>query len=162
MDVLATIGNPDDTYVDRVTVKAVMYRNQQVLILNNGLLPGGGVNPGEDEGAAIHREIAEEIGASVETMQQIGQIIQYRDFLNKRYVVNGYVCRFRAFDQTPDPQDVGETMFEIKWLNLDDAKKLVAHSIKAIEKQPINNDASQGRLYNLLTTKILLDHFSVH
>jgi len=46
-------------------------------------LPGGGIEPGEDESAAVVREVAEETGLTVEVLEPIGVVMQAVDHLNK-------------------------------------------------------------------------------
>ena len=55
MNPLATIGQADTSiqYTDRPTVKVVIKNDNKVLVLNKGLLPGGGIDPGESDQDAI-------------------------------------------------------------------------------------------------------------
>lgn len=159
MDVLATIGqrNVSTFYVDRPTVKVVIRNSDnEVLILNNGLLPGGGVDAGESDDEAITRELREELGVTVEGVQEIGTIIQYRNFLGKRYVIHGYEATLETAGGMMDPQDEGEVSFVVQWLTLEDAIAYVTSSIERVAKKSMNDDANQGKLYNLTTTLRLL------
>jgi hypothetical protein len=45
----------------------------------------------------------------------------------------------------------------MRWLSVEDAKKFVRRSIEEAKLLPMEDDANQGRLYNLMTTKELLD-----
>lgn len=40
-------------------------------------LPGGGIDPGEDALAAVHREVAEECARALEIVAPLGEAIQY-------------------------------------------------------------------------------------
>jgi len=158
MNILATIGQIDASveYMDRLTVKVVIVDDNKVLILNKGLLPGGGVDENESDQVAIVRELNEELGATVRDVKEIGTVVQYRNFLSKRYVINGYVATLDSIGGSTNPQDKGEARFVQTWLSVKDALAFVSQSIRALEAEPANDDAYQGRLYNLMTTRELL------
>ena len=94
MNTLATIGqiDPSIQYTDRPTVKVVIKNDNKLLILNKGLLPGGGIDPGESDHDAITRELQEELGVTVKHIQEIGTVVQYRNLLDKKYLINGYTA----------------------------------------------------------------------
>lgn len=158
MDTLANIGQPDALlqYTDRPTVKVIVINNDLVLLLNKGLLPGGGVDEGETSQDAIHRELQEELGITVNDIVEIGTVIQYRNFLGKRYVIDGYVARLTSTGAVTNPQDEGEAAFSENWLSITDALEFVSKSIAEASLEPMIDDASQGKLYNLMTTYELL------
>lgn len=162
MDVLATIGQPDPSiqYTDRPTVKVVIKKDDTILILNKGLLPGGGVDIGESDQDAIVRELQEELGVTVKNLQEIGTVVQYRNLLDKKYIINGYEATIDTTGGLTDPQDEGEAQFTKRWLNLKDATSYVTNSVKEAELKPMDDDANQGKLYNLMTTKELLEVLS--
>jgi len=158
MDILAHIGQIDESiqYTDRPTVKVIIKRDDTVLLLNNGLLPGGGINESESDKAAITRELKEELGFTVKDVKEIGSVVQYRNFLKKRYVVNGYVAKLASSGEATSPQDEGEAQFTQTWLSVDEALKFVADSIETVKAKPLDDDTNQGKLYNLMTTYELL------
>lgn len=158
MNILATIGqvNAMITYVDRPTVKIIIKKDDTILLLNDGLLPGGGIDDLELENDAITRELQEELGMTVRDAEELGTVIQYRNFLKRRYVVNGYVATLDSAGGVPNPQDTGEAQFAQTWLGVDDALRLVSRSISIAKAKPMNDDIHQGRLYNLMTTYELL------
>ncbi len=158
MKTLATIGQPDPSiqYTDRPTVKVIVKKGDAVLLLNQGLLPGGGVDDGESDDVAIARELQEELGITVKDTHEIGTVIQYRNLLSKKYIVNGYVATLDTTDGVTNPQDDGEAQFVMRWLSVEDAKKFVRRSIEEAKLLPMEDDANQGRLYNLMTTQELL------
>ena len=94
MNILSILGHSKANiqYVDRPTVKVVIFDGDKVLIMNRGTLPGGGINASEDNDSAIRRELIEEIGARVEGITELGSVLQYRDFISKKYVVHGYTA----------------------------------------------------------------------
>ena len=157
------IGQIDNSipYRDRPTVKCIIVKDGLVLILNNGLLPGGGVDTGESHGDALRREIQEELGMTICNAKKLRTIIQYRNFLHKRYIIDGYVAELDSTNGLAEPQDEGEAQFTPLWLHVDDAIQLIEDFILVAKEKPMNNDANQGRLYNLLTSYELLKQLRV-
>lgn len=158
MNLLATIGQQDTSiqYTDRPTVKVVVKKGDAILLLNQGLLPGGGVDNGETDDTAIARELQEELGITVKDIHEIGTVVQYRNLLSKKYIVNGYVATLDTTGGVTNPQDDGETQFVMRWLSAEDAKEFVSRSIKETKLLSMEDDANQGKLYNLMTTLELL------
>lgn len=158
MNILATIGqvNASIQYTDRPTVKVIIKNDNKVLILNKGLLPGGGIAPGESDQDAITRELQEELGVTVKDVQEIGTIVQYRNLLDKKYLINGYAATLETTGGLTTPQDEGEAQFTSHWFTLEEATVYVSESIKEARLKPMDDDANQGKLYNLMTTFELL------
>ena len=154
MNILATIGQVDASiqYTDRPTVKVVVKKDATLLILNKGLLPGGGIDPGESDQDAITRELQEELGVTVKDVRKIGAVVQYRNLLDKKYFINGYIATLDTAGGLTDPRDEGETKFTAKWLALEEARAYVLESIAEAKLMPMDDDANQGKLYNLMTT----------
>lgn len=159
---LATHGTPNLAikYTARPTVKVIITKDDMVLLLNDGLLPGGGVDTGETDLNAVTRELQEELGTTVKNIAAIGSVIQYRNFLNKKYIVNGYKAELSTEGQNTSPQDEGEANFTKQWLTPRDALVLLEKSISLAELKPMDNDYNQGRLYNLMTSRTLLKELS--
>lgn len=158
MNILATIGQADTLiqYTDRPTVKVVIKKDNKLLILNKGLLPGGGIDPGESDHDAITRELQEELGVTVKDIQEIGTVVQYRNLLDKKYLINGYTAELETTGGLTDPQDEGEAHFTVQWLALEEAIAYVSESIEESKLKPMDDDTNQGKFYNLMTTYELL------
>ena len=158
MNIIAHIGQIDEliTYTDRPTVKVIIKNGSTVLLLNDGLLPGGGIDENETDNDAITRELQEELGATVRDIQEIGSVVQYRNFLNKRYIINGYIATLEYGGGSTNPQDEGEAQFTQEWLPVADALELVSNSIVVARTKLMDADLNQGTLYNLITTYELL------
>lgn len=153
---LASIGSTAESihYIDRPTVKVVIRNDERILLLNNGLLPGGGVDKNETLEQATTRELEEELSVSVSNIKEIGLVEQFRPFLEKRYLVYGYTAELVEFSKSTNPQDEGEANFTIQWLTPEDALSLIASSINDIKASvaDFDSDATQGTLYNLMTS----------
>ena len=159
MNLLATIGkiNPSIQYADRPTVKVIIKKDHKLLILNKGLLPGGGVEPGESDQDAISRELQEELGVTVKDVQKIGTVVQYRDLIDKKYVINGYAAELDTTGGPTNPQDEGEAEFIVEWFTLDEALARTLISIEEMKLKPVNDAANQqSKLYNLMTAYAFL------
>jgi len=164
MNTHATLGTKDLSiqYIDRPTVKVLIFNDRaKVLIINNGLLPGGGVEDGEEYLDALHRETMEELGINIADVKEVGVVVQYRDFLKKKYVINGYTARYLNSLGDTLPQDEGESQFTYGWHEIHDAMELLDESISRIENSPVRlDDSYQGKLFNLKTTRLLLSMFA--
>ena len=158
MNILTTIGQLDPAiqYTDRPTVKVVIKKDNQLLVLNKGLLPGGGIDSGESDHDAITRELQEELGVTVKDVQEIGTVVQYRNLLDKKYLINGYFATLDTIGGLTDPQDEGEAQFTVQWLTLEKAMAYVSVSIEEAKLKPMDDDTNQGKLYNLMATYTFL------
>ena len=156
---LSTIGDYNSAieYTDRPTVKAVIQNEGKILILNGGLLPGGGVDAGETNIQALYRELAEEIGATVGNVRPHGTIIQYRNILKRKYIVTGYSAELVSLGGRTKPQDDGEAQFVPTWATFDKALEVIENSIRNVSLKDMSNDANQGLLYNLMTSRELVN-----
>ena len=160
MKLLDVIGKKDDCvrYVGRPTVKVIIQRGNKVLIINDGLLPGGGVDEGETNEQAIVRELLEELGATVSDVREIGKVVQYRDFLAREYQVYGYAAQLEGFNSLTSPQDEGEAAFAYRWMSKAQALRYITESIAKLESAnpEMTDDTIQGALYNRMTSLALL------
>lgn len=155
-----TVGllDPSIQYTERRTVKVIIKKDNTVLILNKGLLPGGGADDLESDHDAIQRELQEELGVTVKDIEELGTVIQYRNFLNKKYIINGYTATLASTGGLTNPQDEGEAQFTENWLSIEGALEFVSKLIVEAALKPMDDDMSQGKLYNLMTTFELLKH----
>lgn len=164
MNNLAVIGvhNPSIEYQERLTVKALVLNNKdEVLIINDGLLPGGGVEEDdENDITALHRECLEEVGMTISEIKEIGTVIQYRDLIHRKYIIHGYTAHFVDNLGETKPQNEREAAFTHAWYPVDKAIDLINDSIKPFEDRNVALDKDhQSWLFNRLTTLEFLKMF---
>lgn len=165
MKQLYVIGTQDPLieYVDRPTVKTIVQNSDnKILIINDGLLPGGGVENNENNSAALKRELLEELGIEVADQLEIGSVIQYRDLIKRKYVIYGYSSVYKDTVADPTPQDEREAHFTYDWYSIEDALRLLQTSISraGAELDKLKSSDTEGKLFNLMTTKLFLDSFA--
>lgn len=107
---------PQTAAIDRlrVAVAAIIADNEGRVLLqqraDNGYwgLPGGGVEPGESVTTAVHREVWEETGYTIEVVRLIGvysdpanyQVVRYPDGNVIHYVTCAFQCRLTGGQPT--------------------------------------------------------------
>ncbi len=84
------------------------------------LLPGGGLDPGEDHRAAVIREIAEECAIRARVTPSLGDAVQIVGGRDGRPVVEK---RNRFFSGTIDGTLAREPEHEVLWLSVDEARR---------------------------------------
>lgn len=88
MQLLTTIHRADGIKthgkaIERTAVRAVIWREGQLLMVYSAKVgdykfPGGGVNAGETHAQALQREVQEECGAALQSMDdELGAIVEY-------------------------------------------------------------------------------------
>ena len=88
-------------------------------IFGNGAFieTAGGVEAGETPEEAIHRELKEELGASVEVLCKIGTVSDYYNQIHRHNVNHYFLCLVTSFGKTEmTPKELEE--FELSTLKL--------------------------------------------
>lgn len=118
--------------INRIAIRAIIYKDNQFLMISNNKgdikFPGGGLEPNENHGETIRREVEEETGFIVSDVGGlIGTVIERRKdkfetnciFEMKSYY---YRCKVTG-EKTEQSLDDYEAALEYKpkWINLDEA-----------------------------------------
>lgn len=78
---------------------------------------GGGVEPGEDLEAAIHRELREELGVEVDILRKLGIVSDYYNLIHRHNINHYFLCRIRGFGNRHLTEDERE-VFHLSTLRL--------------------------------------------
>lgn len=123
------------TYIERPTAYGVCPRGETLALVRIGReapyeydLPGGGIEPGEDEAAALMREFQEETGLTIWPTRVVGRAGQY--WVNRGEPRNSlatfYEVELSATDGSPSEPD-----HALIWASAQDAMSKVRHEAHA-------------------------------
>lgn len=91
-------------------------------------LPGGGIDPGEDQMAALQRECLEEIGCTVKVSGELGIIVEYRPKIGEHQISYCYTGTINSKKGAPElTAEETEKGFKVTWPSLDEAIELLEH-----------------------------------
>ena len=136
--------NTQGKAIQRTAVRAVIWRGRELLMVYSANVgdykfPGGGVNVGETHAQALARELLEECGASLLSVDgELGAIIEYnipmeKDFDVFKMTSYYYLCRIKDSDFAAQKLDgyEAELGFQPMWIDIDkaiEANKLLLNS----------------------------------
>ena len=115
---------------DRPTGKVVLLneRNEIALVSNDVskffLLPGGGIEEGEDIIAGTKRECREETGYEIEILHELGITEDYRSRDSKHCISYGFSAKTLSHGETNLTENEKGIGLHTKWLSFPDAIKL--------------------------------------
>lgn len=166
MKTLLILGKEENTddYIIRPTVKAVVLDDKNNVLLLFDLLLGGGVEHGETFEQALQRECMEEAGINISITKTLGTVIQYRQFLKKKYEVYGFMATVTGAIAQPTTLQEDEIGKKVRWMKLTDARNILEdkiQSLKEFDAQNVIDDNYQGKLYNSLTALTFLNEVKV-
>jgi hypothetical protein len=106
----------------------------------------------------------EEAGVNINIIKPLGTVIQYREFLKKRYEVHGFMVIATGAIAQPTTLQEDEIGKKVRWMKLADARNLLEdkiQSLKEFDPKNTTDDNYQGKLYNSLTTLTFLNEVKV-
>ncbi len=154
----STKTEPTD-YETRNTTKAVVVDDDGKTMLFTWNLIGGGVDEGETFEKALHREALEEAGMEIEILKPLGEVTAYRDFLKKKYVIKGFLCKYIKTIGEPTTTDDAEKARPLLVENPKDSIARLEKQIENLEKEnpdKYEGDIYQAHLYNQQITLAFL------
>lgn len=116
---------------------------------------GGGVEEGEDLEIAVHRELKEELGASVNVLCKIGVVSDYYNLIHRHNINNYYLCRILSLGETHMTED------EIHQFHLSTLKLTYDEAVSEYEKRretPLGRIICNRELPILKRAKEILDN----
>ena len=131
---LCDIESFTSPYKLRKAARAVLFNNDNKIALlyvskhKYHKLPGGGVEEGEDLRIALARESLEEVGSSLEVMDGVGIIVEYRNKMNELQI--SYCYTAKTVGEFGDPSFTDKEKgdgFQLLWVTLDEAIELLSH-----------------------------------
>lgn len=130
-----------ETYYVRTAVRAVLSdQNGRIALMyakQRGYykLPGGGVDKDEDLMDALNRELLEETGSQVRVAQELGQVLEWRDFDKMKQISYAYKTSLIGIPGTPSfTQSEIDEGFEVRWI------ESIHEAIRLIELQTNHED----------------------
>ena len=133
----------DGDYKLRPTVKAIIKdKDGNIAILKargHYLLPGGGVEEGEDKIKAIKREIKEEIGCNIADIEELGTSDQFRNKEMKHYQISFFVASIDGEKGLPTTTQEDELQdVEVVWENKENVFNLLKNQISITDENEYN------------------------
>lgn len=148
------------TWKERPTAKVVLLDEAgQVALIGNKvnsyfLLPGGGLENGEDQIEGAKRECKEETGCDIEILRHLGVTEDFRARDMRHCLSFGYVAKVISHgtsDLTEKETDVGAY---VKWFKIADAQKLLAEQSEKVRKGEV---AFYNTCFNTLRDSLFLN-----
>lgn len=136
IDPTVSAENRENYFVRRAARAVLNDENGQIALLYAGQrkyykLPGGGIDEGEEIFAAMARELLEETGCIAEIVQDLGIVIEWRDFDTMHQISYAFKAVKIRQDFSPSfTQSELDEGFEIRWVSdIDEAIRLVESEV---------------------------------
>lgn len=127
-------------YTERRAVRGIVFDSKQNLVLLHSKkigyhkIPGGGIEEGEEVIDALRREITEEVGCVVKNISELGIVEEYWDKLSIHQMSYCFISEIDGEKGIPQfEKHELEDDFEILWLSVDIAIKILEEEIMKLE-----------------------------
>ena len=115
----------------RLAARGIITKDDKVLMIyckyfNDYTFPGGGVENGEDEILALHRECEEEAGVVVKNVRDFYKTFEKREIDDETVLLHEshyYLCDVKSFCQQKLESYEVELGYEPVWISIDEAIK---------------------------------------
>ena len=156
MKIIKTIRDSDfglnipdpKVYKEYKAARGIVFdRNGNVALLhskkrNYHMLPGGGIENGEEIIDAFKREMLEEIGCNVKNIKELGITEEFCNKIELHHLAYYFIADLDGKVEIPKfEEDEALDDFETLWLKIDDA-------IKILEKEIVTIDHYKGKFIN--------------
>ncbi|MBU1179595.1 NUDIX domain-containing protein [Patescibacteria group bacterium] len=173
MKLLATLKDKDifpnreikdnDKWQLRKTVKIIaLNKNNQIALITNPihgfyLLPGGGIEEGEEIEMAANRECEEEIGYSVDNQIIIGKTKEFRDRESKEYDTYCVSAKItKPVDQDKRTKNEKKLGLNVEWFDIDKALKTLKEQGEKLKSGKVE---FYNTGFNIVRDRIFVEYF---
>lgn len=136
IDPSVSAENREDYYVRHAARAVLKDESGRVALMYAGQrkyykLPGGGIDDGEEIAEAMSRELLEETGCTANIIQELGTVIEWRDFDKMHQISYSFEAVKTNQESSPNlTQSELDEGFEVKWVtDIDEAIRLVEGEI---------------------------------
>lgn len=125
-------------YISRPTVKGIVIDSNDNIatyhIHGRSLFPGGGVEGSESHEDAFIRECKEEIGCDIDIISSLGNAIELRSKMSKRYEIHFFIARVIGKKGKPTTTQSDELNIKIEWLPKEKIISILESQIENLSK----------------------------
>lgn len=124
----------ENNKIERTAVRAVLYNSQnQIALVGNTyiVLPGGGMEAGENYEQAVRREVLEEVGCEIQILKELGKTIEYRDKAGGIQESYCFIAKVEK-DGIPTTAQHDEVGMKITWCFIDEALDILDKQFKLL------------------------------
>ena len=153
----------DVDYAERLTAKAIVFDSEGMMAMigTNAnkylLLPGGGVEEGEDYETGLHREMKEEIGCEIVIINIVGEIDDYRPRDKKHCITRCHHTNIKGEKGEPEciQEEIDNGHF-VTWMSIESAHASLSFSYKELQEGTVE---FYNTAFNILRDKLFLEEF---
>jgi ADP-ribose pyrophosphatase YjhB (NUDIX family) len=130
------------TYEFRLAVKVIIFDTENKIALVGRkfrLLPGGGVEEGENLENAARREALEEVGCDIKVEREIAVTEEFRAQINRQQETHFFVATIVGKKGNPQTIQEDEQGIQVSWHTLADAITLLEKEVKEIPFKSYNS-----------------------